>query len=124
MVAPPFSRIFLAILAPLAAVACSAATPDPDHGDYGATSDELSSGPCRISRDQILASAGGGRRQAIERAFTWWDAKVPYSQSRSHGGYRPDCSGFVSMCWELGQSYTTADCYNGGGQSFRLSGFG
>ncbi len=50
-----------------------------------------------ISRDTVLA-----------RAQTWVDAQIPYSQTRYHGGYRTDCSGYVSMCWATGMSWTTA----------------
>lgn len=37
----------------------------------------------------------------IARAQDWVDKHVPYSQTGSHDGYRTDCSGFVSMAWEL-----------------------
>lgn len=47
------------------------------------------------------------RAQVIARAKTWVAKKVPYSQSRYYRGYRQDCSGFVSMSWALGKSYTT-----------------
>ncbi len=48
---------------------------------------------------------------AMIRAQSWLDARVPYSQSRTYtnqyGTYRTDCSGFVSMVWALSSSYTT-----------------
>lgn len=48
---------------------------------------------------------------AMVRAQSWLDARVPYSQSRTftnqYGTYRTDCSGFVSMVWALASSYTT-----------------
>ncbi len=47
------------------------------------------------------------RAAVIKRAGTWVRHRVPYSQSRYHRGYRQDCSGFVSMAWGLGRSYTT-----------------
>ena len=37
----------------------------------------------------------------ISRGQDWVNKKVPYSQNATHDGYRTDCSGFVSMCWEL-----------------------
>jgi hypothetical protein len=49
-----------------------------------------------ITRDQVLA-----------RAQIRVDAPVPYSQSRYYAGYRTDCSGFVSMAWATGTSWTT-----------------
>jgi cell wall-associated NlpC family hydrolase len=41
----------------------------------------------------------------INRAKTWLTAvnghQVPYSQTATHGGYRTDCSGYVSMALQL-----------------------
>ncbi len=52
------------------------------------------------------------RAQVLERAQSWIDERVPYSQTAYHknrfGSYRQDCSGYVSMCWALGRSMTTA----------------
>lgn len=106
------------LLVPLVAVACSAASPDGEHVDE--TTQAASSGSCKIKRDEILASVSGARKKTIERALTWWDAQVPYSQAKYHKGYRTDCSGFVSMCWGTGTSYTTASFINGGGKSHVL----
>lgn len=99
-----------------------------DEGDVG--DDEMTeegaealSRGCARSREAILASVSGARRDAVARGFRWLDANVPYSQTRSHAGYRTDCSGFVSMCWSLGRSYTTADFATGGGASFPLSSY-
>lgn len=107
------------VLSSLLGAGCSAAADDDslaegdgDDGDSAATAEALSSS-CTLSRDEILDSVAGARREAIERGFGWYDAKVPYSQARSHAGYRTDCSGFVSMCWELGRSYTTASFSSG-----------
>lgn len=47
------------------------------------------------------------RQKVISRAKHWVASRVPYSQSRYHQGYRQDCSGFVSMAWQMGTSYTT-----------------
>ena len=47
------------------------------------------------------------RKTVITRAKSWVKQRVPYSQRRYHKGYRQDCSGFVSMAWKLGRSYTT-----------------
>ncbi|MFO0741837.1 MAG: hypothetical protein U0270_38430 [Labilithrix sp.] len=102
----------LLALAPIVFLAaCTAAAPSlaGDAGDeLGATTSHVSKG-CSASRDQLLANAGTTRAEAISRGFEWLDANVPYSQSAQHEGYRTDCSGFVSMCWGLKQSYTTAD---------------
>ncbi|MFD1547852.1 hypothetical protein [Nonomuraea guangzhouensis] len=53
------------------------------------------------------------REQIRQRAQSWVDASVPYSQSscysNQYGSYRQDCSGFVSMAWGLTNSRTTRD---------------
>ncbi|MFE7773087.1 peptidoglycan-binding protein [Streptomyces sp. NPDC057445] len=42
------------------------------------------------------------RADIINRAKLWVNAKVPYSMSKYWSdGYRQDCSGFVSMAWNL-----------------------
>jgi hypothetical protein len=47
----------------------------------------------------------------LERARSWVAADVGYSGSNyftnEYGTYRTDCSGYVSMAWGLGSSYTT-----------------
>ncbi|MEU9419619.1 hypothetical protein [Streptomyces sp. NPDC048272] len=67
------------------------------------------------------AAPGGkvSRSQSISRAQVWVDQHVPYSangltnpyswwaDSRTGGRYRQDCSGFVSMAWQLNSSRTT-----------------
>lgn len=98
---------------------------DSDVGDEptAETSDALGAA-CTKSRATILASVSGGRKTAISRAFGWYDANVAYSQSRSHGGYRTDCSGFISMAWDLGTSYTTASFADGSAESGPIGAYG
>ncbi|MBV6699409.1 hypothetical protein KV557_20155 [Kitasatospora aureofaciens] len=52
----------------------------------------------------------------MDRAWSWVNERVPYSQSGCYtnqfGCYRPDCSGFVSMAWHLGTSLTTWTLWN------------
>ncbi|MFE2145630.1 hypothetical protein ACFXA3_28525 [Streptomyces sp. NPDC059456] len=69
------------------------------------------------------AAPGGqvSRSQAISRAQVWVDERVPYSTNGldspyswwadgpTGGRYRQDCSGFVSMAWQLTYSRTTLD---------------
>ncbi len=107
---------------------CAVAADDEgDDGDVGeetvGTTSDAASVACRISRSTIVGSVSGERKDVVERAFTWWDAKVSYSQSRYYKGYRTDCSGFISMAWETGTSYTTASFSTGGGESFPLSSY-
>ncbi|MET9606122.1 peptidoglycan-binding protein [Streptomyces sp. NPDC006512] len=48
------------------------------------------------------------RATIINRAKVWLDAKVPYSMSEYWtDGYRQDCSGYVSMAWNLGTNEWT-----------------
>jgi hypothetical protein len=47
----------------------------------------------------------------LARARAWVDAKVTYSMEAYYGGYRTDCSGFVSMAWRADDSYTTRSLY-------------
>lgn len=61
------------------------------------------------------AAPGGPvtREQVVARAQDWVKQQVPYSQGRwwkdaaTGGSYRQDCSGFVSMAWQLKDSLTT-----------------
>lgn len=93
----------------LVTFACSPAAPEQTGGNSAAVS-----AGCTASRADILAGTSAARQNAIQRGFAWLDDNVPYSQSASHEGYRTDCSGFVSMCWELGTSTDTAALYAGG----------
>ncbi|MGW6782199.1 peptidoglycan-binding protein [Streptomyces sp. NPDC054987] len=48
------------------------------------------------------------RTTIINRAKLWLDAQVPYSMSEYWtDGYRQDCSGYVSMAWNLGSNEWT-----------------
>ncbi|GAA0354586.1 FG-GAP-like repeat-containing protein [Streptomyces blastmyceticus] len=67
------------------------------------------------------AAAGGQvtRQQVLERARDWSANRVPYSSNglnspyswyyddATGGRYRQDCSGYVSMAWQLGDSHNT-----------------
>ncbi|MFC7383881.1 hypothetical protein [Sphaerisporangium rhizosphaerae] len=56
---------------------------------------------------QLAAAAAAApitRSQVIARAKTWnphTSKRVPYSQTKTHGGYRTDCSGYASMALGL-----------------------
>jgi hypothetical protein len=114
----------LTVTIAFAATGCATETADEGDGDepIGSVSDALT-GTCNLSRSTILASASADRRNAIERGFKWFDKNVSYSQSRYYEGYRTDCSGFISMCWQLGTSYTTANFINDGPTWDKLSSY-
>jgi len=48
----------------------------------------------------------------VSRAQRWVTLGVPYSQVSYFEGYRQDCSGMVSMAWDLGPSATTSTLKN------------
>ena len=98
------------LLVSMVIAGCGAEDADAGDGDVGETGEttEALTASCKLSRAQILAATSGDRRAAIARGFEWYDDRVPYSQTRSHEGYQTDCSGFISMCWKTGTSYTTA----------------
>jgi hypothetical protein len=48
------------------------------------------------------------RAEVISRAHVWVKRRVRYSQSGYYRGYRRDCSGMVSMAWNLKKSYTSS----------------
>jgi hypothetical protein len=47
------------------------------------------------------------RNSVLSRAQSWVDSPVRYSQRKRHLGYRTDCSGYVSMCWQTKTSWST-----------------
>ena len=61
--------------------------------------------------ETISTSSGISRSTVHSRMQSWVDAAVPYSQSAYYEGYRTDCSGYVSMGWQLGSSQTTSTLY-------------
>jgi cell wall-associated NlpC family hydrolase len=112
----------------LLATGCAGSGLEEEQGDSGdeemtAETEEALARGCAITRAQILAAADDERRAVIERALRWFDRGVPYSQARSFEGYRTDCSGFVSMCWGLDMSYSTADFASGGAESYALESY-
>ena len=52
-------------------------------------------------------AAGVGRGEVIDRAQVWVDRNIPHNSNATYGGYRTDCSGYVSMAWKLSNSETT-----------------
>lgn len=78
-----------------------AAEPDPStpQGDSGPLHGPPTSGPGAGLPGALRKST---RAEIINRAKRWVSAKVPYSMNKFWSdGYRQDCSGFVSMAWNL-----------------------
>ena len=55
----------------------------------------------------LLVVFASGKNWITNNADTWLNPPVYYSQSDYHNGYRQDCSGYVSMAWQLGTSAVT-----------------
>ncbi|MGW4894757.1 hypothetical protein ACWEQL_21180 [Kitasatospora sp. NPDC004240] len=103
--------------ASLAALALAAGlTVFPAHADSSPT-------PQRPTGTGTLGkgAAPGGpvtRDQVLARARHWAEKRVGYSQklwwsdNATGGGYRQDCSGFVSMAWQLTDSYDTTGLFS------------
>jgi len=53
------------------------------------------------------------RAEMIARAKVWTEAKVPYNQGGTYQGYREDCSGYVSMAWQLEKPGRTTETLGG-----------
>lgn len=69
----------------------------------------LGSSRCQATIAEIRAqAAAAGRTHIIERAISWLQDGNTYDRSRTHNGYRRDCSGFASMCWEFSANPSTA----------------
>ncbi|MGO4748627.1 hypothetical protein AB4212_08350 [Streptomyces sp. 2MCAF27] len=91
---------------------------EPAHAD----SRQVDSAPVTTTGALGAGAAPGGqvtRDQIMKRAQVWVDQAVPYSANglvspyswwyddATGGRYRQDCSGFVSMAWQLPSSETT-----------------
>ena len=88
----------------LAACAGGAEDTDSSGAAESSKSDEsvVAYGPCGFTRAELIKQVSASRGDAITRGFEWYDDKVPFNKAATHDKYRTDCSGFVSMCWQLG----------------------
>ncbi|MEU5582788.1 peptidoglycan-binding protein [Streptomyces huasconensis] len=78
--------------------------PDGRPAEDGPDTPQGSASPLHGGSGTPAASTYGTitRTEIIERARAWIAARVPYSMSAYWAdGYRQDCSGFVSMAWNL-----------------------
>lgn len=84
------------------AAAATVAEPDPatPQGASGPLYGPPSAGPSPDPSAGTLRKTS--RADIINRAKLWVNAKVPYSMTKYWSdGYRQDCSGYVSMAWNL-----------------------
>ncbi|MGW9150657.1 hypothetical protein [Streptomyces virginiae] len=95
-----------------AAVAAAAATADVER-PQGKPEPLKTEGAGKSTFSGAAAAQSAGapitRSSVIARAKTWVDAQVPYSMNNYRDGYRTDCSGLVSMAWNLGTSAWTGN---------------
>lgn len=63
--------------------------------------------PAAASAAVPQSPPGWSRDAVMKNAQRWVDQRVPYSQTSWYRGYRQDCSGFVSMAWNIHCSYPT-----------------
>ncbi len=68
------------------------------------------------SEASIRTAAPGDATTFLDRAFDWIHRAVPYCQcvNGAGGSYRTDCSGFVSMVWDLPAPGHTTYSFAGG----------
>ncbi|MFE0700511.1 peptidoglycan-binding protein [Streptomyces sp. NPDC058872] len=89
----------------------TAAQPDPDtpqggreplHGAPGPGPDPLPTATPTTSQITAETLRTTTRAEIINRAKRWVSAQVPYSMEKYWSdGYRQDCSGYISMAWNL-----------------------
>ena len=109
----------LVVVASLSSAACIAtseqASNEGDDGTYEAetatttcTVRNLLTKDCQFAQYVLTMSAPEGpRRDAVARGFSWVARGITYSKTSTFEGYRTDCSGFVSMAWQLGVNPST-----------------
>ncbi|MEV7886328.1 hypothetical protein ACWD3I_09910 [Streptomyces sp. NPDC002817] len=83
------------------------AAADADHGSSGQGPVTPVTGSASDSRAAAVASPAITRDEVIRRAKSWVGIGLDYNQSGYYQGWRTDCSGYVSMAWNLGSSLTT-----------------
>lgn len=91
-------------IASVLATACS-----PSISTEGTSAAALSDGDECSDVDALVRAAPADRQDILQRAGQWIQNPVPYSMENYQDGYRCDCSGFVSMAWDNGESFTTGD---------------
>ncbi|MGW9070465.1 FG-GAP-like repeat-containing protein [Streptomyces yangpuensis] len=85
-----------------APAAVTAETPtNPDYGSPGQGEEEAVDGEFRATSFAAATSTQITRSSVIARAKSWVGIGLGYSSGGRHNGYRTDCSGYVSMAWDL-----------------------
>ncbi|MFK0259013.1 FG-GAP-like repeat-containing protein [Streptomyces sp. NPDC090445] len=96
---------------------------DAPNPDFGSTGQGAEAPVSTEMRGTPFAAAGAStkisRETVIERAKSWVGIGLDYDWGGRHGGYRTDCSGYVSMAWDLDSSLTT-DTFEPRGVVYRI----
>ena len=105
---------FISLIVPAVLVAAAAACAAPTEGESSnsafsedgkdnkaGSGGSVAYGSCAYTRQQLMSTVSAGRAAAIARGFEWLDDEIPFNLDARHETYRTDCSGFVSMCWQL-----------------------
>ncbi|MEU6310044.1 VCBS repeat-containing protein [Streptomyces sp. NPDC047014] len=90
--------------AAFAAPAAVAEAENPDYGSPGQGPEQPADEQLRAASFSSAAAEGNTkitRSAVIARARSWVGIGLDYNGGGKHGGYRTDCSGFVSMAWDL-----------------------
>ncbi|GIG00360.1 hypothetical protein [Catellatospora citrea] len=109
----------LAVAAALALAAPAAGVPDGADDPDVLRPQGVDAQGLPLQPDGLAAPSRGlgrpiTRMQILARAAIWADAQVGYSQLKFRKGWRTDCSGYVSMAWELGRNHWTGDLHQVG----------
>ncbi|HVY44495.1 MAG TPA: hypothetical protein VHB21_01400 [Minicystis sp.] len=100
-------HVVLASALGLTALGCMQGGAVDDGGDGGGDTTSTDALLPSCDAASVRAATPSSRLAVIDRALAWVAAGVPYSQTSYYEGYRQDCSGFVSMAWQLGTSRVT-----------------
>ncbi|RKT09230.1 ricin-type beta-trefoil lectin protein [Streptomyces sp. 1114.5] len=107
----PWHGAAIAVLALAAGLSVLPAHADSsDHSQWPTSTGTLGKGAAPggpVTRDQVLARARHWAEQRVGYSWVRW-----WSDSATGGGYRQDCSGFVSMAWQLKESYDTTGLFS------------
>lgn len=105
---------YLFLLGILALFAACSSSPETDQSDPNTIiapeaelddyTDAGEGAELEVSDATLEEQATMTRAAIVARGKVWVDAHVPYNMNGSYGGWRTDCSGFISMAWNLRDS--------------------
>ncbi|WP_328954736.1 VCBS repeat-containing protein [Kitasatospora purpeofusca] len=93
------ASIALTVLA-LGTVPAAHAQPEPT-SPFGTVVESAGGGGQGVSAAMTAAAPQLTRSQVVARAASWYNIGLDYDWDSTYQGYRKDCSGYVSMAWQL-----------------------